>query len=196
MSSGLGHTARLTIFSVVAFVAVNIAFFILSVGYFGSHREVVNGLSTPYSDAAVMHTRMAFALSAAVVTVVTFVVGLDRRLLGHVLIGVLGGAMAIGGVVAVIHGLPIALIVLLMLPGGLMPVLALSSYRRARPAWGFLFAMCGVFAFASLFGAPRLRDILGVSLWTTMMVPALYAVGAVTMYLLRYDYVDREPVRA
>ena len=56
--------------------------------------------------------------------------------------------------------------------------------------------MCGVFAFASLFGAPRLRDILGVSLWTTMMLPALYAVGALTMYLLRDDYVDHEPVRA
>jgi hypothetical protein len=189
-------TARLAIFSAVAFVAVNVAFFVLSISYFDSHREVVNGVSTPYSSAAVMHVRMAFGLSAAVVTVVTFVVGLDRRVLGHVLVGVLGAAMAIGGIVAVVNGLPAALIVLLMVPGSLMPVLALSSHRGGRAAWSFLLALCAVLAFASLFGAPRLRDTLQVSLWTTMMLPALYAVAAVTMYLLRNDYVDRAPVRA
>jgi hypothetical protein len=50
-----------------------------------------------------------------------------------------------------------------------------------------------VLAVASLFGAPKIRGALDVSLWTTMVIPGLYIVAAVASHLLRDDYVDRAP---
>jgi hypothetical protein len=78
-----------------------------------------------------------------------------------------------------------------------MLVLAHFSYhRRSRAAWAFLVAICGVLAVVDFFGAPKIRHALDVSLWTTMIIPGLYAIATVTLMQLREDYSDGEPVAA
>jgi hypothetical protein len=85
----------------------------------------------------------------------------------------------------------------LLVAGVLMPVLAWHSFfRRSRPAWAFLVAICGVFAVVELFGAPKVRGALDVSLWLTMILPGLNVVAVAALISLRADYLDREPVLA
>jgi hypothetical protein len=185
MSTARPRIGLLALVCVIAFIAVNVAFYLLSASYFESHR----GISL--DDA--LHTRMVFTGSAAIITVVCFVVGLQRRALGHALTAALGLLDFVGSILALWYGLPPVLVVALLAAGVLLPLLGWYSYRRSRAAWGFLTAMCGVFAVVSLFGAPRLRDALNVSLWTMMLAPALYLVAAITLYLLRDDYASGGP---
>jgi len=198
MSTAPGHPARMAILCGVAFVAVNAFFYFLSDSYFDSHHQIVNGATVPsFSPDQVTHIRVVFGGITAVIAGVSFAAGLAPRVLGHLLPTGLGVCNLVGGIAGVSSRLPSVLGATLIMAGILMPVLAWSSYsRRARAAWAFLGCMCGVFAFISLFGAPKLRGILDVSLWTTMLLPGLYVVAAVTLYVLRDDYVDREPVRA
>jgi hypothetical protein len=191
-------TTRMAILCGVAFAVVNVAFYFLSQSYFDGHHEIVGGASVPtFSPAQVSHIRVVFALITAVIAAVSFVAGLAPRLVGHLLPAVLGACNLVGGIAAVFSHLPGVLGVTLLVAGVLMPVLAWSSYKEhARASWAFLGGMCGVFALVSLFGAPKLRGILDVSLWTTMIFPGLYVVAAVTLYVVRADYVDRAPVRA
>jgi hypothetical protein len=195
MPSATGHVARIAIVSVVALIALNAAFFILSGSYFESHREIVGGASVPsFSSDQIDHVRAAFALASAVVAAVNFAVALHRRLIGHAVAALLGAFNFIAGIGAWMHGTSGALVATLLVTGVVLPVLAWHSYHRSRAAWGFLAAMCGVLAFASLFGAPKIRSALDVSLWTTMIIPGLYVVAAAACHLLRDDYVDRAPV--
>ena len=194
MPSATGHAARIAIVSAVVLIAVNAAFFVLSGSYFESHRQIVGGASVPsYSPDQIAHVRAAFALTSAVVAAVNFAVALHRRLIGHVVAALLGAFNFVAGIGAWTHGASGALTTTLLVTGAVLPVLAWHSYHRSRAAWGFLSAMCGVLAFASLFGAPKVRGALDVSLWTTMIIPGLYVVAAAACYLLRYDYTDRAP---
>jgi hypothetical protein len=189
------QTQRLAILFAVEFLIVNSVFYFLSGGYFDSHHQIVGGVSVPvYSDAQATHLRIVFAVVSGAISAVGFVAFVERRVVGHLLAAVLGVANLVGGIAALTHGLPGALIATLMVTGILMPVLAWFSYHRVRAAWAFLAALCGVLAVVALFGAPRLRGIFDVSLWTTLIVPGLHAVACATLALLRDDYVDRAPV--
>jgi len=75
-----------------------------------------------------------------------------------------------------------------------MPVLAWHSYQRQRAPWAFLVAICAVFAVTDLFGAPRIGQTLSIGLWSTMIIPGLYAVAAVALIQLRGQYVERDTV--
>jgi hypothetical protein len=197
MPTAPGHTLRMAILCGVAFVLVNAAFYFLSDSYFDAHHQLVGGTSVPsFSPAQQAHLRVVFGGVTAVLAAVSFVAGLSPRAVGHLVPTALGLSNLVGGGGALFGGLPSVLGATLLVAGVLMPVLAWSSYtRRARAAWAFLGCMCGVFAFVSLFGAPKLRGVLDVSLWTTMIFPGLYVVAALTLYTLRENYVDREPAR-
>lgn len=187
---------RLAILFAIGFAVVNVAFYLLSASYFDSHHQVVNGASVPvFSDAEASHLRMVFAAVSGAIAAVGFAAALERRKVGHALAGLLGLINLAGGIAALLHGLPGALIATLVVTGLVMPALAQFSYRGSRGAWAFLVAMCGVLAVVALFGAPKLRGVLGVSLWTTMLLPGLHAVACATLGLLRDDYVDRSPTR-
>jgi hypothetical protein len=77
-----------------------------------------------------------------------------------------------------------------------MPVLAWHSYHGSRAAWAFLTAMCAVFAVVEVFGAPKVRGALDLSLWLTMILPGLNAVAFAALVSLRADYIDRDTVTA
>jgi len=199
MSTGLEQTKRMAIICIGAFVALNAAFYFLSDSYFDSHRQVLPGKgSVPtFSPAEMTAVRISFAVFVGVTSVATFFAGIRARVTSHVLTTVLG-AIAFGfSYLSFSFGLTKVLGVTILIVGGLMPVLSWQSYfHRARPAWAFLIAICGVLAVAGLFGAPKIAHGLGLSLWLAMTVPGLYVVAAFALAALRGEYVDRDSVTA
>lgn len=197
MPSDRAAFLRLAPLFAIGFLLVNAAFYVLSGSYFESHHQIVGSDTVPlYSPAEATHLRMAFAAVSGVVTAIAFVASLARRQVGHVLAALLGLSNLAFGVLAASHSQPGALTATLLITGVLVPTLAHFSYRRSRAAWAFLVALCGVFAVVGLFGAPKIRGVLDVSLWTTMIFPGLYLVACATLAVLSDDYVERGPVAA
>jgi hypothetical protein len=184
----------MAIFTAVgAFIVLNLGFYFLSGNYFDAHRHVVDGQSVPsYSPDQASHIRMVFAIVSGVLVGVSFLATLQRRIVAHALAGLLGVATFAGGIAAWAFHLPGALIATQLIIGLVMPTLAWFSYHRARAPWAFLVALCGVLALADLFGAPKVRMALDVSLWATMIVPGLYAIACVALAQLADDYLERD----
>jgi hypothetical protein len=184
--------ARVALLCVAAFVLVNAAFYFLSGSYFESHREIIAGVGarSVYTPELAMRVRIAFAVFSAVVAIAGFAAAIRPRVIGHALPVLLGAAHLVGGVAAFARDLPAALGATLLLSGVLMPLLAWHSYRRSRPAWAFLVAMCGVFAVVGMFGSPKVRGALDISLWITMILPGLNAVAVGALVALRGEYVE------
>jgi hypothetical protein len=196
MPSDRAPIHRLALLFAAGWLVVNAAFFALSGSYFGSHHQVVGGASVPtFSPDQATHIRVVFAAMSGAVTAVAFVAGLARRGIGHVLAALLGVANLVLGFFAFLHDQPGALTATLLVTGLVVPTLAYFSYRRARAAWAFLVALCGVFAVVGLFGAPKVSRVLDVSLWTTMIFPGLYVVACASLALLRDEYVEAAATR-
>ena len=196
MSSAHEQTKRIAILCVVAFVAANAAFYVLSKSYFDSHRQVLPGKgSVPtFSPEEMTAVRSWFAVFAGVTSVAAFFAGIWARVTSHVLTALLGAIALVLSYLSFTYGLTNVLGVALLIVGVLMPVLSWQSYHhRARPAWAFLIAICGVLAVAELFGAPVVARKLGLSLWITMTLPGLNAVAAFALASLRGEYVERDP---
>lgn len=198
MSTDNEQNKGVAIICVVAFLAANAAFYFLSDSYFDSHRQIVVGKgSVPtFSPDEMTAVRISFAVFAGVIAVTSFFAGIRARLTGHLLPLLLGAIHLVASVASFNHGLKV-LGVTLLLVGGLMPVLSWQSYfHRVRPAWAFLVAICGVFAVAEFFGAPKIRGAVDISLWITMILPGLNVVTAFALISLRGEYVERDPVAA
>jgi hypothetical protein len=192
MTTPRGTTAFMAILCGVTFVVVNVFFFFLSTSYFESHHEIIGSASVAtFSPDQMTHIRIVFGGITAIVAAVGFVAGLAPRAVGHVLPALIGVFCFVGGCAALLSSLPGVVGVTLLITGGLLPVLAHFSFRHSRPAWSFLISICGVLAVVGLFGAPKLRGIFDVSLWTTMILPGLNAVAVATLLALRDDYVER-----
>jgi hypothetical protein len=194
MPSDRASIPRLAVLFVVGFLVVNAVFFLLSGSYFDSHHQIVGGASMPaFSPDQASHIRGVFAGVSGVVAAIAFIAGLARRVIGHALAALLGATNLGFGILAFTHNQPAALTATLVVTGLVVPALAHFSYRRSRAAWAFLVALCGVLAVVGLFGAPKIRGALDVSLWTTMIFPGLYVVACATLTVLRDDYVDAAP---
>jgi hypothetical protein len=194
MSTAHEQAKRMAIICVVAIVAINVAFYVLSGSYFDSHREIVGGVSVPsYSPEQMMHVRTMFAVFSGVIAAASFVAGIWPRMVGHLLTLLLGAFDLVAGAGAFRHDAPGVLWVTLLVSGVLMPVLAWHSYHRSRPAWAFLLAMCGVFAIVEFFGAPKAARSIDVSLWLALVLPGLHAVAAFALWSLRTAYVETDP---
>jgi hypothetical protein len=178
----------------IGFVIANAAFYFLSGSYFDSHHQIVGGARVAtFTPEQASHIRIVFALVSGATVAAAFAASVWRRDVSHGLAALLGLFNLVAGWSALRHGLSSALIATLLLTGVLMPVLAVFSRRRSRPAWAFLVALCGVLAVVGLFGAPKIRSAVDVSLWTTMVLPGLLAVACISLALLRDDYIDRAP---
>jgi len=204
MSTDPAHTRFMAILCAGAFVVVYLGFYVMSGSYFDSHHDI--------SPAQMTYIRASFAVFAGVVAGFGFAAGIRPREVGH-LIPVLLGVfhLVAGGTAFAHHDVPSVVGVTLLVSGVLMPVLAFHSYRRSRPAWAFLTAMCGVFAVVEFFGAPKIRDAMGSDVWTwvirlgasnvdeargglwiAMILPGLSAVAAAALSSLRGTYVERD----
>lgn len=199
MSTAHGQTKYMTIICVGAFVVLNLGFYVLSGGYFESHRELVGGVSVlSYTPEQMTHVRIEFAMFSGIVAAFGFVAGIRPREIGHLIPMLLGAVNLRASYAAFSRGQPAVLGMTLLVSGILMPVLARSSYRGSRAAWAFLIAICGVFAVAEFFGAPKIRGALdtalalNIGLWITMILPGLSAVAVAALVSLRGGYLERD----
>src|SRR5882757_867027 len=142
MLSASESAKRLAILAIVAFVAANLLFYVLSSGYFESHRQIIPGeaATSAFSPAQITTIRLSFALFTGVVSIASVLAGVWARVVGHVIPALLGVLYIIAGFAAALHGeVTLALPITLFVTGGLMPVLAHFSFRdRSRGAWAFL----------------------------------------------------------
>jgi hypothetical protein len=169
---------RTSIVVLVICGVLNIAFYPLSNLYFETHLTLIP------SD-----IRWAFAELTFSVGLASVVVSLAPRIIGHVAAALLGISNAIAGIVALAGGFTPVLGIALFVGGGMMVALAYFSYfRKSRAAWAFLAAVAGVFATCLLFGAPKVRSLVGIGLWTALIFPGLHYVAMTALIMLRGEY--------
>jgi hypothetical protein len=174
---------------VIGFVVVaNIMFYFLSDLYFADKSKDL--LKSNHFDADAMgRVRMAFGIFSAIVGAGAVMATFKPKLVGHGLAAVAGVFSVIASYEAFTHDMPMVLPVTLLILGGALPTLAYYSMeKKMRSAWSFLIAICGVFAMVLLFGAPKVRGVLGIGLWTALIIPGLLTVATVALSMVRDEY--------
>jgi hypothetical protein len=172
----------------------NAAFFVLSWAYYKAHAEDLAqgaGLGMTYKvvdTVALAHAREAFAILSLVVAVAALIANRAPREIGHALATLLGLASLAAAYGAFDKGMPMVMGVTLLVVGVLMPALAYGSWKHSRASWAFLIALVAVFGGVDLFGAPKVRGLLGVGLWTAMILPGLQFVTVYALTSLRGQY--------
>ena len=170
----------------VSVIALNAIFLLLSWRYFAGKRADV--MAAPISDAHIMGVRIAFAAFTATIGVGVVAATLSPRWVGHGIAGALGLGSIIAGAFALGSSIPSVLGVSLLFLGIIVPLMVWRSLVYSRAAWSFLLSTCAVLGLILIFGAPKVRGLLGVGLWTAMIIPGLLVLGAVALGLARRDY--------
>jgi len=112
----------------------------------------------------------------------------EARIAGHVVGGVAGVASFVGGISALMHGMTPVLGATMLIIGVLLPVLALFSFNYSRVAWSFLNSIMIVMALVTLFGSPKVRNMLHIPLGAAMAIPFVLLVGVVALMVVANDY--------
>jgi hypothetical protein len=166
-----------------ALVAFNVAFYFLSQMYFRDRPVAVD----------IMSVRGAFGVLTTILAVSTFASVLAPRHVGHVLALIIAALSLIAAIGSFRHGLPNVMGATLLVLGGLVPVLVILSLQHVRGAWAFLIAIMAVFGTIAFFGAPKVRGLLGIGLWTALIVPGLQFVSVIALTMIRGEYREGAP---
>jgi hypothetical protein len=182
----VAHTTfkqRLQMAGVVAGAAftLNTLFWVASHFYFNDK---------PLEAANVGGVRLAFFVMTLIVAAMAYGAALAPRLIGHGLAFAMGAASVVGGIASLSTGLPPVMGTTMLVLGGLLPALAVKSLQHSRAAWSFLIAVVAVFAAVCFFGAPKIRHLLGINLWSAMIFPGLQIVAVIALSMLRNEYRD------
>lgn len=169
---------------ITAVLILNVAFYFLSSMYFDDRVKRFG----PISDADMMAVRMAFAVFTGSVGIASIISTLAPRELGHGIASLAGLGSLYAAYGAYSRDMPGVLTVALVVLGLMFPLLVWRSLLRSRAAWATLTSLCAVYGTVLLFGAPKVRGILGVGLWTALIIPGLLAVATVAMAMVRDDY--------
>jgi hypothetical protein len=110
------------------------------------------------------------------------------QLMGHGLAVLMGIAALVGGIAAFAKGMQPVMGVTLLVLGGLIPWLTWKSLHLSRPAWSFLIAIVGVIGLVCLFGAPKIRHLLGVDLGFALIIPSLQLACVIALAKLGSEY--------
>ena len=110
------------------------------------------------------------------------------QLMGHGLAALLGLAALVGGIAAFATGLPPVMAMTMVVVGILMPWLTWKSLHLSRAAWSFLIATVSVFGIVCLFGAPKIRHLLGVDLGLALVIPAIQTACVIALAKLSGEY--------
>ena len=110
------------------------------------------------------------------------------RQVGHALAGLLGAAALLAGLYSFLGSLPFLLSLVLAVMGGAMLLMTYYSLHGSRPAWAFLSALLAVMGVCTLFGAPKVKNLLGVNMWLALLVPGLLAVTCAALGIIAEDY--------
>src|SRR5512143_3175053 len=107
MSSAHEQTKRIAILCIVAFVAANVVFYVLSNSYFDSHRQILPGKgSVPtFSPEEMTAVRIWFAVFAGATSVAAFCAGIWTRATSHVLTTLLGAITLVASYGSFTHDL-------------------------------------------------------------------------------------------
>ena len=97
---------------------------------------------------------------------------------GHLTLAVLGLLSLVASVFSFRSHIQPTLGVSLLISGVLLPILVWFSLQRSRAAWSFLIALSIVLGIMTLFGAPKVRSLVGIPMSVALVIPALFA-GAV-----------------
>lgn len=164
----------------VTLVILNIAFFLLSRLYYED--SMAGDLE---------NVRRAFGTTSILIGMLTYVATLAPRLIGHGIAVVLGIISLVSAVMAYTHDLPSVMVATLLIIGGLLPLLAWRSWLHSRAAWSFLIAVLAVFGGVDFFGAPKIRSLIGISLWDAMIIPGMQVIAVIALSMLRSEYRER-----
>ena len=170
----------------MAVIALNAMFLLLSWRYFAAKRADV--MAALITDAHITSVRLAFAMFTATIGVGVVAATVYPRWVGHGIAGALALGSVIAGGFALGTSIPGVLGVALLFVGVLVPFMIWRSLVYSRAAWSFLLATCAVLGLVLMFGAPKVRGLLGIGLWTAMIIPGLLVLGAVALGLARRDY--------
>jgi hypothetical protein len=110
------------------------------------------------------------------------------RLIGHWFVTVIGTAAFAAGIAAFARGLPNVMGAVLLIVGVALPTLAWRSYHQSRAAWAFSISILAVLATVTFFGAPKIRDLLGIKLGIAMVIPVVMIAATVILVMLRDEY--------
>jgi type IV secretory pathway VirB3-like protein len=86
------------------------------------------------------------------------------------------------------HGMPPVLGITMLILGALTIVLTIRSLQYSRVAWSFLCSLMSVMALVTLFGSPKVRNILHIRLGVALLIPGALIVGVVFLSQLRLSY--------
>lgn len=163
-------------------LTLNVLFFVMSGMYFNDKPQQAANLGS---------VRMAFAVMSFLVAGMSFAAGIAPRLVGHGLATFIGAASVAGGFGALTSSQPTVMGVTMLITGALLVTLVVYSLKGSRPAWSFLVSMLAVLATVTFFGAPKIRHVLGIGLWTALIIPGLQVVAVIALVMIRGEYKNR-----
>ena len=175
----------------VSALLVNSAFYLLSDMYFDSHRIPMPGTNGLYDNGGLHNARTAFLWFSLAVSVGAFIASLAPRQVGHGLASALGFAAIYAGVESWRHDMPAVMTAVQLVVGVVLPILSWRSWQaKSRAAWAYLIAIIAVFGVTTFFGAPKVRNVLGIGFWSAMILPGVQFVTVSALAMLRGDYRD------
>jgi hypothetical protein len=177
--------------SIAAAIAVgaNVVFWVLSMFYFSSKVTFSHGAEVAVYDAAdQLDIRLEFAWFTLIVAAAGIGSALHGNRIGHFLMALMGVWSLAAGVAAAVKGLPPVLAATELVLGGVLIAIVPLSWRGSRGAWSFLVAIAAVYAVVLFFGAPKVRAVLDIGLWSTLILPGLNAVALVALVRSRARY--------
>jgi hypothetical protein len=136
--------------------------------------------------------RIAFGVLSLSIAGMAYVAAFAPRLIGHAIGFAAGTAALAGGFASLGTSFPGIVAAALLVTGVVLPVLTWRSMRHSRPAWAFLVAVLAVLATVTFFGAPKMRNVLGIGLWYAMIIPAVYVIGVIALSMVRSEYREQQ----
>jgi hypothetical protein len=108
--------------------------------------------------------------------------------IGHAVPALLGLLALVGAFFSYESGIQPTLTVSLIVAGTMLPVLAWFSLQRSRAAWSFLVALSIVLGIMTLFGAPKVRTLVGIHMALALVIPGLFALAAFALSVQSHRY--------
>ncbi len=167
-----------------ACVIANIGFYFLSDLYFEDRSAIYGSVTGDH----VNDVRIAFAVFTGSIGLASVIAALQPMWIGHGIAAATAVAALVGGVSAASHDITPVLPASLIVTGVVLAVLIWKSLEKVRGAWAFLIGMTSVLSAVLLFGATKVRGVLGVGLWTALIIPGLLAVATMALSMTRDDY--------
>jgi hypothetical protein len=181
---------NLSLVAIGVWLALNIAFHLLQVVDLGYDRDGYFGTLWIYVQHPIWHAFATYSFATLTLVAMGVVVAgtLSTWWSGHVLTAMVGALLLAGGLASMSTDLPIVLTVALFLFGVMAGVLAWRSWNGGRAAWSFAVALDGVLAVMTLFGAPKMRGLMGCDIWAALVPAVLSLAACVSMATLAPRY--------